>query len=241
MSNVTALSRSWIDSWLSPSRFDVYATACDGNLEDALALYEWNITLGQILLRDLSHFEIGMRNAYDAAITNHWNGSSHWLFDESSPVRRPIMRKSRGGQLLDSNHINRKQIDQAKNTLGSKAAADQVLSSMTLGFWTHMTDRTHERDLWIPCIHHVWPKGTNRVELHRKIQTINTLRNRVAHHEHLFNPGDTSLLPTKVDEIILHLFRQLCPEAAEWLYPVNRPTPLALFFKESAFSAQVHI
>lgn len=69
-------------------------------------------------------------------------------------------------------------------------------------------------------------KGTNRVELHRKIQTINTLRNWVAHHEHLFNPGDTSLLPTKVDEIILHLFRQLCPEAAEWLYPVNRPTPL---------------
>lgn len=46
MSNVTSLSRSWIDSWLSPSRFDVYATACDGNLEDALALYEWNITLG---------------------------------------------------------------------------------------------------------------------------------------------------------------------------------------------------
>ena len=93
MSNVTSLSRSWIDSWLSPSRFDVYATACDGNLEDALALYEWNITLGQILLRDLSHFEIGMRNAYDADITNHWNGSSHWLFDESSPVRRPIMRE----------------------------------------------------------------------------------------------------------------------------------------------------
>lgn len=40
MPNTTSLSRSWIDSWLSSSRFDVYVTVCDGNLEDALALYE---------------------------------------------------------------------------------------------------------------------------------------------------------------------------------------------------------
>lgn len=241
MPDVTSFSRSWIDSWLSSSRFDVYATACNGNLRDALALYEWNISLGQVLLRDLAHFEIGMRNAYDKAIANHWNGTDHWLFDDSSPARRPIMRKSGGGRLLDSNHINRKQIDQAKHTLGNKATSDRVLSTMTLGFWTHMTDRTHERDLWIPCIHHAWPKGTNRANLHRKIQIINTLRNRVAHHEHLFNPGDTSLLPTKVDEIILHLFRQLCPEAAEWLYPMDSATPLAQFTERSRIPQQIHI
>lgn len=151
------------------------------------------------------------------------------------------MRKSGGGRLLDSNHINRKQIDQAKNTLGSKATADRVLSSMTLGFWTHMTDRTHERDLWIPASTMLGRKAPNHAELHREIQTINTLRNRVAHHEHLFNPTDTSLLPTKVDEIILRLFRQLCPEAAEWLYPMDQPTPLAQFIERNPISGRIRL
>lgn len=82
MPDMAASDRGWIDSWLSPSRFDVYANLCSGSLDNAFVLYEMEHRLGQIPPWDLAHFEIDMRNAYDAAITNHWNGTGHWLFGD---------------------------------------------------------------------------------------------------------------------------------------------------------------
>lgn len=58
----------------------------------ALDLYLWNIGLAQAVLKDVSFFEVALRNAYDRAISSTWNGSDHWLFDGESPVRRPILR-----------------------------------------------------------------------------------------------------------------------------------------------------
>ena len=58
--------------------------------------------------------------------------------------------------------------------------------SLLEGFWAHMTDRSHERDLWVPSIHKAWPKGTARSEVNDRIAGINKICNRVAHHEHLF-------------------------------------------------------
>ena len=74
-----------------------------------------------------------------------------------------------------------------------------------------MTDRAHERVLWIPVVHHAWPMGTDRSELDAKLRAVNTVRNRIAHHEHLFNARDDSLRPVHVDRVVMELLGALLP------------------------------
>lgn len=67
----------WVQQWLSAPRHSVYFPAA-GNAERALALYEWNAQLSAALHRDLAHLEIGLRNAYDQALSTRWPGPPHW-------------------------------------------------------------------------------------------------------------------------------------------------------------------
>ena len=100
--------RSWAERWLSAERLAPYLEASNDDLDVALELYRWNAELGQVLMRDISHFEVALRNAYDAVMRECWRGNAHWLLDDESPARRQVARK-RGK--ADANSVNRKIID----------------------------------------------------------------------------------------------------------------------------------
>ena len=189
------IEREHMEAWLSAPRYGKYLETASGDDALAFELYLWNIGLAQAVLRDVSFFEIALRNAYDGAISSTWHGLDHWLFDDSSPVRQPILRTNKRGLVNDANRLNRNIIDHLKDGLRESVTADDVISNLTLGFWAHMTDRSHERDLWIPSVHKAWPKGSPRSEINAQIAGINRVRNRVAHHEHLFVSGG-SIGPT---------------------------------------------
>ena len=81
-------ARPWAERWLSAERLAPYLEAGNDDLDVALKLYRWNAELGQVLLRDISHFEVALRNAYDAVMRECWQGDAHWLLDDESPARR---------------------------------------------------------------------------------------------------------------------------------------------------------
>lgn len=137
----------WAEKWLSAERLTPYLKACDGDAEKALALYEWNSSLAQLLMRDISNFEVALRNACNAAMESSWQGDAHWLLDENSPARRPVMRKSARG-MLDSNRINRKAIDAAVDGLSKGFSTGSLVAGLTLGFWVHLSDRSREAVIW---------------------------------------------------------------------------------------------
>ena len=95
---------------------------------------------------------------------------------------------------MDANELNRKQIDKLKKALG--VSLDRIISNLTLGFWAHMTDTSHERELWIPCVHRAWQKGGSRKTVNVEIAEINRLRNCAVHHERLFLLSDNRPAPT---------------------------------------------
>ena len=92
------------------------------------------------------------------------------------------------------------------------------MAGLTLGFWVHLTDRSHEAATWRSDLCRAWPKGTNRAELQEKLYGIVRVRNRVAHNERLFDPKRSELSPKKADADTVGLLGQLCPEAADFLY-----------------------
>lgn len=223
--------REWAERWLSQSRFSSYLDLCNGDVDKALELHEWNLALGRVLMGDIAHFELALRNAYDRVLTKRLEGNEHWLFDANSPVTRPIMRKSKAKKLRDVNMVNRRAIDDARGRAHDPVNPNQVVAGLMLGFWAHMTDRSRERDLWIPYLHAAWPAGANRAELNLKLEAINKLRNRVAHNERLFNPGPDGYSPMGIDADILTLFRALSPEAHESIYGNDKKTTVEKFLE----------
>lgn len=225
--------RPWMVRWLSSARLEPYRAPCENNLEVMYELYRWNIALAQVLMADISYFEVALRNRYDEVLAEVWEGRSHWLLDDESPVRRPIMRTSGSKKLLDVNHANRRAIEQACARAKCPEDPNQIIANLMLGFWSHMTDRSRERDLWIPYLYKAWPKGMNRAEVHATLLSINKIRNRVAHNERLFNPAQDGLLPTVVDRDIARLLGSLFPDAAKRLYGDEGKSPVDLFLENN--------
>lgn len=207
-----------IESWLSAPRYKRYLEVADGDDSAALDLYLWNIGLAQAVLRDVSLFEVALRNSYNREIEENFNGDEHWLFDALSPIRKPILRTNKRGQVNDANRINRNIIDHLKAGLRDSATPDDIVSNLTLGFWAHMTDRHHERVLWIPILHKVWLKGASRSDINSRIAQINNVRNRAAHHEHLFAPDGETCSTLEACKDAVELFSQLAPEACSYVY-----------------------
>lgn len=153
------MSDAWIDAWLGSPRFQKYVDSCAGDRARALALYEWNVTLGQALMRDIAHFEIALRNAYNMAFAAHWPGSDHWLLDPDSPAVTPIWRIKRDRSGLkrgsDVNYLNRRAVDAAiRSCGGARATPGKVMAELSFGFWRHLTSASHEKTVWVPYLHH---------------------------------------------------------------------------------------
>lgn len=111
MPNAPKIDRARVISWLSEPRYSKYLEVTRGDDAVALDLYLWNIGLAQAVLKDVSFFEVALRNAYDRALSSTWSGFDNWLFDDASPVRRPILRTNKRVQVNDANRLNRNSID----------------------------------------------------------------------------------------------------------------------------------
>lgn len=156
----------WAEKWLSSERFAPYLESCGGNAGKALDLYRWNVSLGQFLMRDISYFEVALRNSYNAVMESRWNGDVHWLLDDDSPARRPVVRKSGKGD-ADANRVNRIIIDKAVNGLPEGFSTGALVAGLTLGFWVHLTDRSREAVIWRTGLDAAWPKGSGHFGLTR--------------------------------------------------------------------------
>ncbi len=206
----------WAEKWLSAERFAPYLESCDGDVGKALDLYRWNVSLGQFLMRDISYFEVALRNSYNAVMEARWDGEAHWLLDDKSPARRPVVRKSNKGE-TDVNRVNRIIIDKATDGLPKDFSIGSLVAGLTLGFWVHLTDRSREAVIWRTGLYEAWPKGANRAKLQECLDGILRIRNRIAHNERLFNPKRDQLSPKKVNADAVRLLGQLQPDAAKYL------------------------
>lgn len=213
----------WAEKWLSAERFAPYLEASGDDAERALGLYRWNVALGQFLMRDISYFEVALRNAYNDVMESCWKGVEHWLLDDASPVRRPVVRRSGRGE-VDVNRVNRKIIDVAAGGLPDGFSPGDLVSGLTLGFWVHLTDRSREAVIWRTGLYAAWPKGTRRAELQDRLDGILRVRNRIAHSERLFNPRRGQLSPMRANADARELFGQLCPEAAAYVQGPDEET-----------------
>lgn len=221
------MSDQWIDAWLGTPRFDRYVSHCAGDRALALELYEWNVSLGQSLMRDIAHFEVALRNVYDQAFGSRWKGPDHWLLDPTSPVVMPIwrVRKDKFGlkRGSDVNYLNRRSVDSAIQKCGGVSATPgRVMAELGFGFWSHLTTASHEKSIWVPYLHHAYPTPTTRSDVDKVITNINIVRNRIAHHEPVFERARTpEREPARLHGELVRILRMIAPHVAAHIEPTS--------------------
>ncbi len=213
----------WVVDWLTAGRYAKYLRAAGGDHSRALALYEWNAELAAAFLHDLSHLEVGIRNAYDRTLLQHpAAGGGDWLEPPIYTLLFPAhFVTDRSGNHQDKNSTPRGQIKSARKAAGYVAGGGvprgKAIAELMFGFWSYLTDSLHEKTLWVPALHTAFVAGADRTKLHNAMTELRDIRNRVAHHESVFDQRAENARRS-----IVYVARSLSPDLRDHLVSTSR-------------------
>lgn len=166
---------------VSSDRLDAYRRGDDNR--SVLARYLWNMTLSESLYPVLQGFEIVLRNSTHMALADAYR-SEYW-FDLTPSILHPRQQTM---------------VTEAKSKLTDahkSITASRVVAELSLGFWTNLFNAHYEQKgasdprLWprllVAVVSRMPRQQRTRRNLVRYLYDIRTLRNRVFHHEPIWN------------------------------------------------------
>lgn len=200
-----------LEATLSSERFATYLGAAGGDREEAARLYTWNTAASAAFYGPLQALEVSVRNSMHAQLSNKYGAA--W-YDVAATG-------------LD-NGAN-KRITQAKHELQrSRYPVDppHVIAGLSLGFWVSLLGRgghmdrartrkaNYEMTLWRPALRNAFPHATslNRTGAHTPLNFLRTFRNRIAHHEPIFQRH-----LQRDYQNILEVMDWICPYKKAWM------------------------
>lgn len=170
-----------IEQTLSTSRFATYLNAVinqtgKDSVATALSLYEWNAKLVSSFFVPLHIYEVTLRNAISDAIAQRYGAD--WPTND---------------YFLNSLTAKNKRAVTSLYSDGGYQGLGKILPELKLHFWEEMLTKRHDGRIWKPYINFTFPNTSNltvkqiRTLLKDACFTIRKVRNRIAHHEPIFN------------------------------------------------------
>jgi hypothetical protein len=185
-----------------------YLKAALGDAAQALKIYEENTARSAALYAQLQTFEVVLRNAFDRELSAPFSGlkpSCSW-FDFQQGNTSLLT-----GDLAEKVAAAKAKII-AKNY---KVSHGQVIATLSFGFWVELTEAKYSQKLWVPFnLYKVFPGAIKRLshsDANNFLKQFRDLRNRIAHHEPIFNRDFA-----KDQDSILTAIRWICPDSADW-------------------------
>lgn len=155
---------------MSATRFATYLDAANSE-GAALQLYTWNTAAASAFHGPLQTLEVTLRNAVHDSLTAAYG--TRW-FDDGN-VLRPSELRMVGDA---TQHLH---------DLGKQPTAGRVVAELSFGFWVALFANAYDATLWRTDLHKLFsPKIKDRRGLHDALDRLRTLRNRIAHHEPIF-------------------------------------------------------
>ncbi|WP_275100178.1 hypothetical protein [Sedimenticola hydrogenitrophicus] len=200
-----------LESSLSPERIATYTRVVDGDRELAVRLYTWNTAVSAAFYGPLQGLEVAVRNAMHRELTikygDQWYDNEACGFDAGSKTRvdRAKLTLTRGRYLVDPPH---------------------VVAELPFGFWVSLLGKggrgaspdtykkNYDMTLWRPALYKAFPHGgrRSRAQTHGPLDYLRTFRNRIAHHEPIFNRHLEQDYRS-----ILEVAGWICPDTADWI------------------------
>jgi len=203
---------------LTAERLGSFLTACNGDLAQALALYDWNISMAGAIYEQIGRLEVVFRNALDeslVALASARSWTAEWY-------RQPqLFPGGTGARALAD-------IRKARDRSMRHASAEKrgkVIAELTFGFWRFLCSKHYLTSMWVPALvsafprHPSGPAGDVRSDVEEIMQRVHFLRNRVAHHEPIHHRN-----LRRDHEDIVRLASWIDPDAAAWIEHTSRWT-----------------
>lgn len=181
--------------WISAGRFQKYMDAAHGDPVLALEIYSWNVDLSAALFRDFAYLEVALRNACDKAMFRRGGqiaGGADWLKSEANTLLVLPTRSHAQATVIKL----RNRLADAREYSGfnnnPSIPRGKILAELSFGFWKYLFTREMAHDLWDKGLalefRHVDPaKTVNPAKIHLDLEKFAKLRNRIAHHESIFD------------------------------------------------------
>lgn len=163
------------------------------------------------MFEDLANVEVVLRNALDERL-QEWHrrtyGTGEWWDDPGH-----ILEPQRHDDVL-----------RARSRVTKPLTHGRVLAELNFGFWRFLLSSRYESSLWTPVLRHAFPglSPARRSLVGDRLQRLNRLRNRIAHHEPVHRHPLASL-----HEDALFVAGAICPVTQDWVRRTSR-VPAAL-------------
>lgn len=179
---------------VSEERLQRYLVACDGNRVKTLDLYRANVRVSLEMFAIVGAFEIALRNAIDNVMTSYHGAD--WLRNAVMP----------GGffdvpQCRDHAQIIRFAYNKLVNN--HNYSHSHLLAKMEFGIWKDMFSNPQYRASGRILLRIFPNKPTstrlvqyNNTTIFNELDHVNSLRNRIAHHEPICFPTGKSEITT---------------------------------------------
>lgn len=166
---------------ISVPRLAPYVAACAGDVAEAVRLYTWNVEAAASFWACIHVLEVGMRNSMHAQLGARFGQGDWW---EAQGI---VVHKVTLGQIQSARRAARGSA--AKS--GRAVVPDDVVAALSFGFWSGLLGSggpcQYETQFWQPALHRAFPDYIgSRKGLHKELDSLRLLRNRLAHHEPVF-------------------------------------------------------
>lgn len=215
---------SELEDIVSEERLHRYLMACHGNKAKALILYRYNIQVSLDMFAVVGAFEIALRNSIDKVMTQEFGDD--WLRDailSGGIFNVPQCRDH--ARIISSAYekLNRQH----------RYTHTHLLSKMEFGIWKYMFSSPQYKAANRILLRAFPNKPTstrtaqyNNTFVFNELDHVNSLRNRIAHHEPICFPTGYSLITTSYIEYIykkiITLFQWLGINPETYLHGINR-------------------
>lgn len=187
-----------LEAAFSTPRLKRYHILANNDRAQALRLYAWNTALSEAMFGVIQGLEVTLRNAVQHQFSKHFQ-------DAWDKKLHPIFAQTQQAQLQHAEH----QVMQRKQGQGH---IGDLVSELNFGFWVALFAGRYDVPLWRTTLYRIFPKGTRRKDVYKKLSRIRDLRNRIAHHEPILD-HDLCL----DHQVIIELLEEVSAEAAKWI------------------------
>jgi hypothetical protein len=190
---------------ISLERLSKYLAASHGNSERAISLYEHNMRLSEAFYTPLQCLEVCLRNKMHDQLTDRF--APNW-YDLPATGLLSAAGVSVAGAI--------RELRQSKKQVTPGA----VVAELSFGTWVSLLGPVYDATLWRTTLTKAFRlngKGMKRSVVHGRMNALRRFRNRVAHHEPIFQKD----LPA-VHAELLEAIEWLCPATAHWAGGLSR-------------------
>lgn len=184
---------------LTPRRLAKYLTANNNNLDQALKLYEENTKLAESFYTPLQGVEVCLRNCIQQQLATTYGAD--W-FQNGAP---------------GFTGVSQSMIAEAFGILVEAGKShpydpNDVVAELKFAFWVGLLGPHYDATLWRRCVYRAFPNARRpRREVHGRLNAIRRFRNRIMHHEPIYQRP----LQQLHDEVI-ETIGWMCADTSTW-------------------------